>query len=76
MGLARIDAQWSRPLSRRVLTRGKRSTGEGLVYRGREIQSGSRERLGADAMTFEQNSVKRSGGIVVAQNGGWRNSKP
>jgi hypothetical protein len=60
-----------------VLTRGKCSAGEGLVYRGREIQSGDRERLEADAMTFEQNSVKRSGGIVaVAQNGGWRNSKP
>ena len=42
-----------------------------------DIQSGDRERLGADAMAFEQNSVKRSDGILaVAQNGGWRNSKP
>ena len=60
-----------------MLTRGERSASEGLIYRGRDIQSGDRERLGADAMAFEQNSVKRSDGILaVAQNGGWRNSKP
>ena len=70
MDLARTHAQRARALSRRVMTRGERSAGEGLVYRGRDIQCGDRERLGADTVAFEQNSVKRSDGIrAVAQNG-------